>query len=505
MDFLDGLLIRDTSLILKEDSPSVQDKLLEKAKVHQNKLRPFTMSEIKQHLDNAKENVTGNIQLNRTEAQPDKDGIMPTTTTAGEILKINDAVIMSALWQIKPHLNKELFNKLQEIFKPRKKSSIKIKGISTDEEKVFVRFLDAMERGDTLSPTLQNDMFDFGLLDVKFLLLLQDVGTKGERKLHNTIYDRLVKIEWENKQKKVVPTELFERSMQKLEELSGISRPDKNSIIREYKLLRDQKNLSVVDIARLVNTKKYRFQGQTTKKHLSTITDKLNELLNDEWDNILNLFMRNIEILDESTNESFTEKKYGTQNLDDELVAEWNSLKDNKNNKTSYEEIRGKKYKSAIKKLELSYNRINKYFKAARRLTQLLEENTFVSEDIDYSLIEQEKEFHNDYKNIKDNIEEYDNYAKQIKDQEKAALQRQKEWEAKKKEAQTTDVRTEKIPIKDNKQVQHQSKANKLSEEEKKLQMHRSTKEKSIDEWLSRMGVQKDKLKEILEERRKKE
>ena len=307
MDFLDGLLIRDTSLILKEDSPSVQDKLLEKAKVHQNKLRPFTMSEIKQHLDNAKENITGNIQLNRTEAQPDKDGIMPTTTTAGEILKINDAVIMSALWQIKPHLNKELFNKLQEIFKPRKKSSIKIKGISTDEEKVFVRFLDAMERGDTLSPTLQNDMFDFGLLDVKFLLLLQDVGTKGERKLHNTIYDRLVKIEWENKQKKVVPTELFERSMQKLEELSGISRPDKNSIIREYKLLRDQKNLSVVDIARLVNTKKYRFQGQTTKKHLSTITDKLKELLNDEWDNILNLFMRNIEILDESTNESFTE------------------------------------------------------------------------------------------------------------------------------------------------------------------------------------------------------
>ena len=336
-------------------------------------------------------------------------------------------------------------------------------------------------------------------------MLLQDVGTKGERKLHNTIYDRLVKIEWENKQKKVVPTELFERSMQKLEELSGISRPDKNSIIREYKLLRDQKNLSVVDIARLVNTKKYRFQGQTTKKHLSTITDKLKELLNDEWDNILNLFMRNIEILDESTNESFTEKKYGTQNLDDELVAEWNSLKDNKNNKTSYEEIRGKKYKSAIKKLELSYNRINKYFKAARRLTQLLEENTFVSEDIDYSLIEQEKEFHNDYKNIKDNIEEYDNYAKQIKDQEKAALQRQKEWEAKKKEAQTTDVRTEKVPIKDDKQVQHQSKANKLSEEEKKLQMHRSTKEKSIDEWLNRMGVQKDKLKEILEERRKKE
>ena len=35
------------------------------------------------------------------------------------------------------------------------------------------------------------------------------------------------------------PTELFEKVMKELEQLSGLSRPNRKSIMREYELLRD--------------------------------------------------------------------------------------------------------------------------------------------------------------------------------------------------------------------------------------------------------------------------
>ena len=431
MDFLDGFLIRKAM--------TVEDVLFEKIKQNPSKIRPYTERQIKQIFDDAKSKLQDDrIQLNATEPERHARREKQTVTVGNQVLKINNAVILSAIRQIQRHMPEDLLSKLVDFLTPKPKSEFRDMPMDKPQELVLEQLLDVVAKRNHLSETLQNKLYDNGLLELKFLLMLNDMAKTGVRKVHPNLYKRLMrqKERPENAPPSedyatFEPTELFESVMQKLEELAGVKRPDKDSILREYKQLRDQRKLSVVDVVRLVNAGKYRFQGKQTKTDLNNITEKLNDMLRESWDEVTERFIRDIEVTD-ANGETRRDRSWSTANLDNELVAEWERIKENK--KVSFEEIRGKKYQTAINKLEEEYYRIAKHFKAARRIIQMLQEKTFVSDDVNYNLEGREKEFHDQYKMIKESIEDFEKYKKAFHRNLKDKQKKQQELESRLRE-----------------------------------------------------------------------
>jgi len=428
MDFLDGLLIRKAM--------TVEDVLFEKIKQNPSEIRPYTERQIRQIFDDAKSKLQNDkIQLDATEPERHAKRERATTTTGNQIMRINNPVILSAIRQIQSNIPEDLLSKLVDFLTPKPKSEFKDMPMNKPQELVLEQLLDVVAKRNHLSETLQNKLYDNGLLELKFLLMMNEMAKTGVRKVHPNLYKRLMrqKERPENTPPSIdyggfEPTELFENVMQKLEELAGSKRPDKESILREYKLLRDQRKLSVVDVVRLVNTDKYRFQGKQTKIDLKNITERINDMLRESWDEVTERFIRDIEVTD-ANGETRRDRSWSTANLDNELVAEWERIKENK--KVSFEEIRGKKYQAAIDKLEEEYYRIARYFKAARRLIQMLEEKTFVSDDVNYNLEGREKEFHDQYKMIQESIEDFEKYKKAFHRNLKDKKKKQQQLEAK--------------------------------------------------------------------------
>jgi hypothetical protein len=137
-----------------------------------------------------------------------------------------------------------LFDKLLQLLQPSKPKQQTVPKMRKQEELVLERLVDSVEKGVKLSETLQNDMYDLGLLDIEFLLMLGDIAETGARNLHPNLYNRLMRLKERPEGMApssdyggYEPTELFEKVMKELEQLSGLSRPNRKSIMREYELL----------------------------------------------------------------------------------------------------------------------------------------------------------------------------------------------------------------------------------------------------------------------------
>jgi len=410
MSFLDGLLVRDNpSIILK--AVSVEDNLYERLEQNTSELRPYTFRSIQTALENAKEQFRQaqkdtHIQLEKTRVE-EIQGEIPTPT-GNEVKEINDDVIMSALWQIKNYLEDDLFRKLQSLFHKEVKEQQLDRPINKPEELVLNQFLNQVEKGNKISETLQNNMFDKGLLDGRFLLIIEDVAKRGQRKLHPRLYDKLVSLE----SGEAKPSDIYYKAIRVLEQLTGRKTPDKDAILQELNDLIANKQRSVSDVMSLLNSKQYVFRGRESQEDLKKIRNKIDNLLEGNWDKALDYFYRTYDIKNENGEVTETEHHWGTQNLDDELQSEWNSIKDKTS--ISFEDIRGKKYMAAIYELEEQHANVDKYFKAFRRLNRILEEKQVVEPDIDYSLKHREEEFNNQYKNVVDAVENYSTYKKEI-------------------------------------------------------------------------------------------
>jgi len=448
MDFLDGFLVN--SLILK--ATSVEDVLFEKIERNKGAVRPYSTSQIKDILKNAKSKIREDrIQLDAIEVERQGD-VEPQTTTSGnqvadkdgKPVKINDAHIMSALRQIQSNIPQDLFGKLQQLLQPKSTRPVQqTPKMRKQEELVLERLVNSVEKGVKLSETLQNDLYDLGLLDIEFLLVLGDVAETGARNLHPNLYNRLMRLKERPEETSpsadyggYEPTELFEKVMKELEQLSGLSRPNRKSIMREYELLRDQRKLTIVDLVRLLNKGTYRFQGQQTKQDFKRLTEKINETLNESWDKIIGRFIRDLEIKDDS-GETTTQREWSTAKVDDELVSDWQRIKDNPD--ANFESLRGKKYLKEIYKLEEEYARISNYFKAANILGEMLKEKIFISDDVSYDMTTKEKEFKEQYKDVKEIITDYNKYRKTMQKEIQEKRKKQEQLRRRLQREKTTD------------------------------------------------------------------
>ena len=437
MSFLDGLLIRnslDEDIILKQQ-PTVEEIFYETLQINTRKLSSigWSLEEVKEEIDKAKQKSSrGNLQLNRRRMEPESDPELTARPLGNEVADINNAVIMSALWQIRQWMDEKLFRVLQEIFVEEKPQE-KLRPITDEKELLFNKFLDNIEKGIEISHTLQNRMHEHGLLSSRFLLLLEDITKRGKRLLHPRIIDRLLTFE----NGKLIETDLYENSMTTLEALVGSPRPDRDAIASELKNIMNNKTRTATEIMQLLNANQYRYRGAESKEDFSTLRKKLDRVLEEDWDSALDLFYKRIDIKNDSGKIIEHKHHWGTQNLDDELLGEWESLK--RDTELTFEEIRGKKYLKAIYELETQYYRLKQYFKAYKKLKEILLEQQALELDVEYEINQREDQAHAHYKSVTQNIDDYAKYRKMVQNDIKDKAKQHKDFIRRRKKDSSYD------------------------------------------------------------------
>tara|TARA_R110002020_G_scaffold180072_6_gene374064 strand:+ start:1793 stop:3382 length:1590 start_codon:yes stop_codon:yes gene_type:complete len=529
MDFLDGFLIRDMPISKSDNTITVKSVLYEK--IENLDKRELPMHQIKQEIEAALEQMANPI-LNKTKVKKTKLGDNPTTASDKEVMFINNAIIMSGIWQIKDTISKEVFTYLQSVFQNKGRKRSTIRNIEEGQEATLELLIKTIKSNGKVSVNLQNKLYDFGLLETSFLLSLEDMVKRGERKIHPSIFSQLTELKKKPKgaapsseYSEYKPTELYEKVMQTLEKISGKTRPNREALNREYQLIRNKKKTSATNLVRLLIANRYRVQGRGSIEDYKKIVEKLGINTNnvhtglyEDWNNIIEDFKSIFEYEDEITGEMVEELEYNTNKLDNKIEGKW-QLKDDKQS-ISFEDFRGKEYIKKIKKLEEKYYQMIKYFKAIDILGNLLKEKDLLNETMYSDLSNKTQEFKEEFKLIKNGVKDYAKLTNQIKAELKevrAEREADEQLNRMKREANLPDdvygensedkEKPEEKPEEKPKEItkpKHQSKADKLSSKERES-MHISTKEKSLEEWLNRMGVQRDKLQELLEQRRKKE
>jgi hypothetical protein len=528
MDFLDGLLIRDSN-ISKAESIAVKDKLYEM--LEHKTSRRFTMKQIKEEIEGAIVNLDNPI-LNKTKAVKTtnkKTGLtsdIPLASAMNEVLKINNDIIMSGLWEIKSKLSNELFTYLQSVFqrKSKPKGDI-VRPMEEGKEATLKLLINSIKTKSKLSASLQNKLFDLGMLNTDFLMALEDMATTGERKVHPNIFKELMEIK--NKPQgadsslefaEYKPTKLYEEVMVTLEKLSGKVRPDRKAMAREFKLIRNKKNSSVYNLIRLLNADRYRVQGRGALADYKKISEALGDNnkhrksgLYKDWDNMIGDFKNVFEYEDSITGELVEEIEYNTQNFDTEIDAIW-ALRDDKDS-VNYEDIRGKAYVKKIKKLEELYYKIRTYYKALVKLGTILSEKKLLVEEVMLDIPKQQESLEKEFAAIKNGVKDYAKITEQIKrelKEAKAERETDKRLSRMKTDAGISDdVYDVKEQPKTKEQQEKQYKLQQKEEENKgkvnpkSMNQTDSKRNLTTDQWLEQMGVKRDKLKDILDRRNK--
>tara|TARA_R100000656_G_scaffold125041_1_gene105633 strand:+ start:608 stop:2173 length:1566 start_codon:yes stop_codon:yes gene_type:complete len=444
MSFLDGMLIRknlEEDTILKQQ-PTVEDILYETLERNARKITTigWSIEKVKEEINKAKQRYSqhipdGEIQLDKTRMEPEPNPELTARPHGGEVAEINNAVIMSALWQIRKLLDDRLFRVLQEIFVEEKPKEL-IRPMDNAKELVFNKFLDNVEKDIEISHTLQNKMHEHGLLTSKFLLVIEDITKRGKRLLHPRLVDRLISFQ-DGTYKE---TELYDKAMDMLEELVGAPRPDRDAIANELRNIMSNKMRSAAEVIKLINTNQYRYRGSESKTDFSTLRKKLDKILDEDWDEALDLFYRRVDVKNDEGKIIEHKHHWGTQNLDDELLGEWESLK--RDTELTFEEIRGKKYLKAIYILETEYYNVKQHFKAYKKLKEILLEQQALELDVEYNMNQREDQFHAHYKSVTDHVEEYDKYKKMVQKDIKNKAKQQKDFLRRRRQDPEHDPKT---------------------------------------------------------------
>ena len=455
MSFLDGFLVRDSNTILK--GASVENVLLDALESNQSIIRPYTINQVRKILGEAKKNVQGKVLLDLTEPDKDIDGKYPEgslesnigTGTSNPTGRAKGKVIMASLWQIKSNIPHDLFVRLQSIFDKNTKKTTRIKPMKRDEEITLFKLIEIVEKGDKISESLQNKLYDSKLLDSKFLLILDDMVTTGVRRLHPKIYDKLVEITNAGKYK---GTDLYEKVVKKIELLSGNARPDRKSLLREYKLLSSGKKTSLVDIIRLVNQGRYRYQGNTTASHLESISNSINNSIDEKWDELVSNFKSVYEEYDDATKESTAYYTWAIDVLENKIDVEWESKSIEEKENSSREQLAGDKYKKIVKQIETTYRSLKNKFNAYNTLLDMIEDKGLIHMNLvpltDMSSgSTREKDFLEEYNSIITTVSKYEEYKIQVISDLKEEKDAQKEYDLWLRRKGALDIDDETTPI----------------------------------------------------------
>lgn len=429
MTFLDGFLVGNNDILLK--GMTVAEKMFDILEKRRSVLRPYSLEEVRETINKAVKKLDGRVILELREQDSDDDSFIfgaETDKTIGRD-KLNprglakDEIIMAGLWQIKSLIEEDLFRKLQSIFEKERKTK-PTKRTMSSEEKVFYKFIQRVENNDKISETLQNNMYDRGLLKTKFLLVLDDMVTTGARRMHYDIYDKLV----ETKEDGYKGTELFKKVVSKIEILSGAKMPDRKSLDREYKLIQSGRKMQTPKLVKLINQGRYRYQGNTSKKHLELISKSINIILDEQWNDLVSNFTEIIEELNETTDEVIESILWTTSKVEDSIDYEYSQLTD-KDSK-SREQFAGDKYKTMVEKIEKTFKKLKSYFNAHKTLSGMMNDKGFSNIAIDEGNTRENK-VREEYRNLMQEIKDYRRYKNQIQEElarEKEATKIFDEW-----------------------------------------------------------------------------
>ncbi|QDP59603.1 MAG: hypothetical protein GOVbin1753_36 [Prokaryotic dsDNA virus sp.] len=411
MSFLDGFLDNNNTLL---KALSVEEKMFDTLEKKRSVLRPYSLEEVKKIITKAVGNMEGRVILNLKQVESDSDSFMPGVETDKTISRtkgnprglVNDEIIMAGIWQIKSSIPEELFRKLQLIFETNRKSATPKRQKST-EETIFYKFIERVENNDKLSETLQNNMYDNGLLKTKFFLVLDDMVSTGARRMHVDIYNKLVDSTGEGYK----GTELYNKVLSKLEILSGAKMPDRASLDREYKLIQEGRKLESPKLVKLINQGRYRYQGNVSREHLDNLSADITSIIDEDWNELVSQFTEEKEELNEATDEVIESIVWTDDKMERTIDYEYSQLADKET--VSREQFAGKKYKTTVEKIEKTFRKLRNYFNAYKTLSGIMNDKGLSNIAIDEGNT-REKKVKEQYGNFLKEIKKYRDYKKQM-------------------------------------------------------------------------------------------
>ena len=420
MSFLDGFLIRDSNIL---KSTSVEDTILDRLERNQSIIRPYTTEQVREFFSKAKPKVQGRVMLDLQEHTLDDDNTygfhketLISPSGRNKKGKANNSVIMSSLWQIKPHIPEDLFRKLQSFFDKEDVAEKEIRRNLTPNENTLLTLIKRVEEGSKISVSLQNSLYDKKILTTKQLLIFERMANTGLRLMHPDIYNKLIEQKEDGTYKK---TDLYEKVMKRIEILSGNQRPDRKALVREYKLISDGKKNSLENLIKLINQDRYRFQGAKSTSDINYLSESISDRI-DTWDEIMIDFKDTFEEYDEANDKTNQISEWSSKGIESKIDVSWNALSASEREDISREKLAGQEYKKTVKEIENEYKRLRSMFIAYNKLADMLSGKQ-LNIQVDTTREERIKE---DYKQIKETIQHYNKYKGQINQDKKNERQK---------------------------------------------------------------------------------
>jgi hypothetical protein len=342
--------------------------------------------------------------------------------------KIDDeSFLKDALHELRDFTDENIINLIIDILFEEQKQGKDAKRVMNQREEYLNSLLLALENDTEIDDTLRENLKTYDVLSSKFLVKLDKSLFANSKAIHPRIVDKLVTVNEEDNRKTKTP--LFKKFAKVLKTQFNKTYPNVRALegMRTRLTRKDKPTHALSQIVKNIVNDEYNYNDKS-EEHLTKITDKYVKLTS-VLDEIINMFW-------DDDNNRFT-----LAQLEDISVEKWNMKSDKYKSKHEFETTRGRVILDYVKNLEAQIRAVKRYKNAQLKLVDIIneEKGTNVSPEEDYHA-----DFLRLYREIREEIEEYDTYKKQIDNQieelsQQSALQRERAIAANNKDIRTLE------------------------------------------------------------------
>jgi|19_taG_2_1085344.scaffolds.fasta_scaffold01391_3 hypothetical protein len=267
------------------------------------------------------------------------------------------------------------------------------------QEEALNNVLIALETDKNITDFDRDALKEKKVLDDRFLVKLNNSMFKEEvKQVHPLIVNKLIEHDGLKKRKSSLYYK-FERYI-KAEFDKILPNPKQLAAVVARIEGKKGKRQTLVQIEKSILSETYKYSGNTSHNDLSKLITKLNGLIREDWE----------EIIDDFLLEEDDEEEWSIQALDEAINYNWDELDKEEQEEEDFHEFRGEQIIKFVEELEEIYKKILTLSKAIRTLSELINTKTGETQELQ---LPQVLKIMEQYKEINQDIKEYSTYKEQ--------------------------------------------------------------------------------------------
>ena len=233
------------------------------------------------------------------------------------------------------------------------------------QEEALNNVLIALETDKNITDFDRDALKEKKVLDDRFLVKLNNSMFKEEvKQVHPLIVNKLIEHDGLKKRKSSLYYK-FERYI-KAEFDKILPNPKQLAAVVARIEGKKGKRQTLVQIEKSILSETYKYSGNTSHNDLSKLITKLNGLIREDWE----------EIIDDFLLEEDDEEEWSIQALDEAINYNWDELDKEEQEEEDFHEFRGEQIIKFVEELEEIYKKILTLSKAIRTLSELINTKT---------------------------------------------------------------------------------------------------------------------------------